>query len=140
MDLGSRLPPEMIPEFERVVIIGEDHQMTLIDADVDKGAKTSIRKATSNTLSAILRMNSKVVEITAPAIGAAQHGTDDRAVGHGDKTHSGVLFEIRGHWRKRVDVADDNSWRGAPKIDNCRVIVWLEFAYLDWHGRVLTAY
>ena len=93
--VGPVCPPNRLPKGNTIRVAVENEDMRLLYPRFFKGAKTRFYEAPRHTLPAPSGIDRQMVNVTSPAVMAAQYRADSAAVCLGNKAHSRVSVKIR---------------------------------------------
>jgi hypothetical protein len=84
----SQFPAGVRPEFHAGRVVGEDENVAFLDAGLAQFRQTGIDQLPADASPTILFGHCQMMQITAPAVMAAEHGANDAAILLRDKTEA----------------------------------------------------
>src|SRR6185312_11893132 len=127
----SQPPAECGPERARRGVLGDYHQMTLVDAVLAQCVEGACGERATDAASAMRALHSEVIHVAAAAVVSAEHGTDYAGLGHSDKARGRVSLEVLAERSRLVRIAEHDAIRRAPERECVGNVARLERANLD---------
>jgi hypothetical protein len=115
-DIWPPGPTHPLPKTNALDIFMKNEEVTLLDTNVLQGSQAPVNKPATNALPSILGMHGQVMNVTPPAIVAAQYRPGKFAVAFSDKAHTGIPVKVGLDALSGVGAAEANAFSLQPQV------------------------
>jgi hypothetical protein len=128
IQLVSALPSRLFPEKLSEGVGLKDEDVALVDADSSQGGKRSFDQGAADAFSPRFDCDGEMVDVAAPAVGAAEDRADELVSGYGDAAQAGVAGKKLTEEMRVVGVAQSNAFDLPPHLKRCINVAGNEFS------------